>query len=168
MNSGKSGPGNQSNPYGSPKSSSTSYNQYPKGAQQDGSDKGDETTYVTTKITRSQSFNINTPPIPKKQVNYGQRYASVDQPGSDKANVAVIFGVLGLLTFWVFSILGTPVLNFSPLVFGILGLVWVKKANKLGHSAIAGRVLSIVNIGLIVLAIGFLILATVITQGINS
>lgn len=73
-----------------------------------------------------------------------QQYPPVSQAGKEKANMAMIFGILGLV--------------IQPLIFGILGFMWVKKANDLGDPATAGRVLATINIALTILGVLFFVL----------
>lgn len=76
---------------------------------------------------------------PYNNAPYGYTPA-VNPEGKSKADYALIFGIVGIF--------------FFSLIFGILALVYAKKAEELGADAKVGKILGWVDIGLS--ALGFL------------
>lgn len=82
-------------------------------------------------------------PVQTQGAPYG--YTPVVNPeGKSKADYALIFGIVGIF--------------FFSLVFGILALVYAKKAEELGADAKAGKILGWVDIGISILGFLWLLL----------
>ena len=89
---------------------------------------------------QGQYGSYNTPSggyVPSAPPAYG--YDATPQEAKSAATLSWIFGILGILLL--------------PIVFGPLALWQAKKAERLGASATAGKVLGWISIGLLIIGI---------------